>query len=127
MANPSAEDVKKYTTDGLIKFLRKKGYDDQLLEQAGLVIKKNGYYDRFRGRVMFTLKDHRGQVVGFAGRVLDPTVKEAKYINSIPRPHIDAAARNRWHSETNRRSRGTVGVVFGRVEHPAYVLGIVGL
>ena len=45
-----------------------------------------GYYDRFRGRVMFTLKDHRGNVVGFAGRVLDPHPTEAKYINTQETP-----------------------------------------
>lgn len=79
--------------DGLLRFLRKKGYDEQLLETAGLVLrsgegreKSQTYYDRFRGRVMFTLKDHRGNVVGFAGRVLDPSVKEAKYINTSETP-----------------------------------------
>lgn len=35
---------------------------------------------------MFTLKDHRGNVVGFSGRVLDPTAKEAKYINTSETP-----------------------------------------
>lgn len=73
--------------DGLLKYLKKKGYDNQLLETAGLVLRGNrGYYDRFRGRVMFTLKDHRGNVVGFAGRVLDPEIKEAKYINTAETP-----------------------------------------
>jgi DNA primase len=73
--------------DGLYKFLRKKGYDDKLLETAGLIIRGGrGFYDRFRGRVMFTLKDHRGNVVGFAGRVMDPTAKEAKYINTSETP-----------------------------------------
>lgn len=73
--------------DGLLTYLRKKGYDDKLLEIAGLVIPGNrGYYDRFRGRVMFTLKDHRGNVVGFAGRVMDPNAKEAKYINTSETP-----------------------------------------
>ena len=76
-------------------FLKKKGYDAALLEQAGLTISRaasarasasQGYYDRFRGRVMFTLKDHRGNVVGFSGRVLDPTAKEAKYINTSETP-----------------------------------------
>jgi DNA primase len=69
--------------------LKKKGYDAGLLEQAGLAISRSGssgYYDRFRGRVMFTLKDHRGNVVGFSGRVLDPTAKEAKYINTSETP-----------------------------------------
>lgn len=73
--------------DGLLTFLRKKGYDDAVLETAGLVIRGNrGFYDRFRGRVMFTLKDHRGNVVGFSGRVLDPAAKEAKYINTSETP-----------------------------------------
>lgn len=73
--------------DGLLTFLTKKGYDATLLETAGLVIRgSRGYYDRFRGRVMFTLKDHRGNVVGFSGRVLDPNAKEAKYINTSETP-----------------------------------------
>lgn len=79
--------------DGLYKYLLKKGYDEDLMEKAGLVIKRQdardrgqGYYDRFRGRVMFTLKDHRGNVVGFAGRVLNPNEKEAKYINTQETP-----------------------------------------
>ncbi|MBI3955812.1 DNA primase [Candidatus Gottesmanbacteria bacterium] len=67
---------------GLLKYLQKKGYDGELLEKAGLVIPSRNYYDRFRGRVMFTLKDHRGNVVGFSGRLLDPDAKEAKYINT---------------------------------------------
>lgn len=73
--------------DGLLKFLHKKGYDDIILEQAGLVIPSaRGGYDRFRGRVMFTLKDHRGNIVGFSGRVLDSDIKEAKYINTSETP-----------------------------------------
>jgi len=75
------------TWDSVGSFLRKKGYDDRLLETAGLVIRgTRGYYDRFRGRVMFALKDHRGNVVGFSGRVLDSEAKEAKYINTSETP-----------------------------------------
>lgn len=73
--------------DGLSTYLHKKGYDDRLLETAGLTIRGNrGWYDRFRGRVMFTLKDHRGNVVGFSGRVFDKDAKEAKYINTSETP-----------------------------------------
>ncbi len=75
--------------EGVSKFLLKKGFKVDDLEQAGLIIRdrsKNSYYDRFRGRLMFTLKDHRGNVVGFAGRKLpqpkEEDEKEAKYINS---------------------------------------------
>ncbi len=71
--------------DGLISYLhKKKKYRLDLLEQAGLVAKnrQGRYYDRFRGRVIFPLTNHRGQVVGFSGRLLDKDAKEAKYINS---------------------------------------------
>ena len=74
----------------LLPFLRKKGYEEEEIEKAGLVIKPPAtshqpparYYDRFRGRVIFPLKDHRGNIVGFSGRVLGPDVSEAKYINT---------------------------------------------
>lgn len=70
--------------DGLVKYLHhKKKYSFQQLVQAGLVIKRKGrHYDRFRDRLMFPLKNHRGQVVGFSGRSLDPEAKQAKYINT---------------------------------------------
>lgn len=73
--------------DGLLKYLKKKGYDEQVLDAAGLIIpSQRGGYDRFRGRIMFTLKDHRGNIVGFSGRLLDPEAKEAKYINTSETP-----------------------------------------
>lgn len=71
--------------------VNKKKYAPEDLESAGLVIRRqtpddrpqsNNYYDRFRGRVMFPLKDHKGVVVGFSGRTLSSEPTEAKYINS---------------------------------------------
>lgn len=73
--------------EALYQYLKKKKYSDELIEKAGLALRGNrGLYDRFRGRLMFTLRDHRGKVVGFSGRVLDPSVKEAKYINTSETP-----------------------------------------
>lgn len=73
--------------DGLLTYLKKKGYDEKLLDQAGLILlSPRGGYDRFRGRVMFPLKDHRGNIVGFSGRLLDPQAKEAKYVNTSETP-----------------------------------------
>lgn len=66
----------------------KKKYLPEDLEAAGLVIRsEKGFYDRFRGRIMFPLKDHKGVVVGFSGRVISeedpsPSSVQAKYINS---------------------------------------------
>jgi DNA primase len=56
------------------------------LDKAGLISKRSGggYYDKFRGRIMFPLQDSGGKVVGFTGRVLPDLAKESepKYLNS---------------------------------------------
>ena len=72
--------------DGLIKAFSAGEKEQALLEKAGLVIRreKSGYYDRFRGRIMFPIRDHRGRVVGFGGRIIDSG--EPKYLNSPETP-----------------------------------------
>ncbi len=52
------------------------------LEAVGLLFKgERGYGDRFRNRLMFTIRDRRGRIVGFGGRVLDDQ-EQPKYLNS---------------------------------------------
>lgn len=71
--------------DGLVKYLHnKKKFKLDELVNAGLAIRGRGgrYYDRFRDRIIFPLANHRKQIVGFSGRLLNPEAKEAKYINS---------------------------------------------
>lgn len=76
--------------DSTFQALKKKGFSDDDIFQAGLTIRKDrgaGYYDRFRNRIMFPIQDVHGTVVGFSGRVLDSLVDPngpvpAKYINS---------------------------------------------
>lgn len=71
--------------DHLLKYLHhKKKYSLDDIARTGMIIpgKTKRYYDRFRGRIMFPLTNHRGQVVGFSGRVLEKDVKSAKYINT---------------------------------------------
>jgi len=70
----------------VLPFLKKKGYGEEEIEKAGLIIHATRYYDRFRGRIIFTLKDHRENVVGFSGRTLEPDLKGAKYINTPETP-----------------------------------------
>lgn len=74
--------------DNLAKFLAGKKYDQEDIFKAGLVSKSTigNTFDRFRGRLIFALKDPRGNVVGFAGRLLDPEAKEAKYVNTSETP-----------------------------------------
>ena len=73
----------KDSWNNLIFHLRKKGFKDELLLEAGLVStseKKGNQYDRFRNRVMFPVFDYKGKVIGFGGRVLDDS--KPKYLNS---------------------------------------------
>jgi DNA primase len=73
--------------DNVTKFLIKKGFTQEELEQSGLSLPgKRGLYDRFRGRIMFPLKNYRGETIAFAGRLLDKDAKDAKYINSPETP-----------------------------------------
>lgn len=71
--------------DVLSHFLKKKGISVAQMERAGLVIRtERGVMDRFRGRVIFPIKDQRGRVVALGGRVLPAyeTKNTGKYINS---------------------------------------------
>lgn len=85
--------------ESLANFLTKRGYTLSDIATAGLVIGRgagsgSGYYDRFRDRLMFPIKDSRGTILGFAGRLIEQetrngeqeTRKEAKYINSPETP-----------------------------------------
>ncbi|MBN1263449.1 MAG: DNA primase [Candidatus Pacebacteria bacterium] len=74
--------------DGLQKFMvSKKKYRLDKLEEAGLIIRsQRGFYDRFRDRLMFPLRDYQGNICGFAGRVLEKEAKAAKYVNSPETP-----------------------------------------
>ncbi|WP_018952774.1 DNA primase [Thioalkalivibrio sulfidiphilus] len=71
--------------DGLISALSPR-FDDKTLIEAGLAIRKEGgqVYDRFRGRIMFPIRDTRGRVIGFGGRILGKG--EPKYLNSPETP-----------------------------------------
>ena len=70
---------------GLHRRAVKEGFTDRELEEAGLLVRQSGKtYDRFRGRLMFPLVDHRGRVVGFGGRTLKD--ETPKYLNSPEGP-----------------------------------------
>ena len=70
--------------DTTMKHLLDNGFTQQHLEDAGLVIVKDDgkVYDRFRGRVMFPIRDDSGRVVGFSARILGEEKDAPKYINS---------------------------------------------
>ena len=67
--------------DSLYQLLKQKEFNDQTMENAGLInIQNNRPYDLFTYRVMFPLSDLEGRVIGFSGRSVDN--KEPKYYNS---------------------------------------------
>ncbi|HEX7739645.1 MAG TPA: DNA primase [Marmoricola sp.] len=69
--------------DDLLKHLRGKGFTDKELVAAGLVGEGRGLYDRFRGRLMWPIRDTSRDTVGFgARRIFDDDRIEAKYLNT---------------------------------------------
>jgi DNA primase len=74
--------------DDSLRWGKPAGYDESLLEEAGLVVRndRGRIYDRFRDRLIFAIHDEQGQVIGFSARLLDPEVKAAKYVNSPETP-----------------------------------------
>jgi DNA primase len=73
--------------DGLSSFLSSKKIPASDLERLGLVgVNERGRYDFFRDRVMLPVIDRQKRVIGFGGRVLDPEVKDRKYVNSPDSP-----------------------------------------
>ncbi|HYC76047.1 MAG TPA: DNA primase, partial [Planctomycetota bacterium] len=66
----------------LVEYAAKQGVPVDLLERAGLVLKRDGggWYDRFRDRLTFPIRDRQGRVVAFGARSLDGS--EPKYLNS---------------------------------------------
>ena len=69
--------------DSLLKHLIKNGFDEALIEKAGLIIvKDNKKYDRFRNRLMFPIHNITGKVIAFGARQIKEEKKQPKYINS---------------------------------------------
>jgi len=82
--------------DVLLRYLSDKGYSPTDIAEAGLIVEREitsqqaasrGYYDRFRGRIIFPIRDHQGRTIGFGGRILGDGVP--KYLNSPQSPLFD--------------------------------------
>lgn len=93
----------KYSDD-LIRYLKSKGYQEDLIRDAGLcnVDEKHGMYDKFWNRVMFPIQDINHRVIGFGGRVMGDG--KPKYLNS-PETEIFDKSRNLYGLNFARTSR----------------------
>ena len=73
--------------DNLVKHLRGKGFTDNEMITAGLALRGNrGPYDRFRGRIIWPIRDLSGEVVGFGARRIMPDDDGPKYLNTPETP-----------------------------------------
>ncbi len=93
----------KYSDD-LSKYLKSRGYQDELIREAGLcsIDEKRGVYDKFWNRVMFPIQDMNHRVIGFGGRVMGDGTP--KYLNSPETPIFDKS-RNLYGLNFARASR----------------------
>src|SRR5699024_2734082 len=93
-------------------------YEDPLLVESGLVIEADdgGRYDRFRERIMFPIRNVRGQLVGFGGRLI--AKGEPKYLNS-PETRLFQKGRELyglWEARQAIRHESCVVVVEGYMD-----------
>ena len=93
----------KYSDD-LYRYLKTKGYTDEVLLKAGLISadERHGAYDKFWNRVMFPIMDANNRVIGFGGRVMGDG--KPKYLNSPETPVFDKS-RNLYGLHRARISR----------------------
>lgn len=112
----SDETMKKFglgysniTSDDLTKYLKSKGFSDDIIMEAGLASydERYGFHDKFWNRVMFPISDANHKVIGFGGRVMGDA--KPKYLNSQETPVFD-------------KSRNLYGLNFARTSKRPYVI-----
>lgn len=107
----SDETIKKFglgfsnkTSDDLTRYLKQKGYEDKLIQDAGLASfdERYGTHDKFWNRVMYPIQDINHRVIGFGGRVMGDGTP--KYLNS-PETQIFDKSRNLYGLNFARTAR----------------------
>lgn len=105
------------TWDALARHLEGGNFPSKLLEASGLVMAgKKGFYDRFRGRIIFPIRDLTGKLIAFGGRLVDG--EGAKYINS-PENELYSKRRSLYLIDRARRvamERGRTILVEGYMD-----------
>ena len=103
--------------DSLTTFLQHRGIPQAAAEKAGLIAprKGSGFYDRFRGRVIFPIIDLSGEVIGFGGRIIGEG--EPKYLNTPESPIFEKKrVLYNLHSVRNQIRQGGAVVVEGYMD-----------
>lgn len=100
------------TRNTLWEHLKAKSVEDEKIIASGMAIKPDDGgtpFDRFRGRIMFPIRDHRGQAIAFGGRAMDPNAR-AKYLNSPETPLFDKG-RTLYNFQPARQAAGKSGTL----------------
>ncbi|GKY90195.1 DNA primase [Sinisalibacter aestuarii] len=103
------------TRHGLLGYFKDKGVSEELVVDAGLAIKPDSddarfqrdggaAYDRFRGRIIFPIRDARGRAISLGGRALDPNAR-AKYLNG-PETELFDKGRSLFNLKNAREAAG---------------------
>ncbi len=104
--------------DFILQRLGKRAEDQAKLDTAGMLVKKDngGYYDRFRNRIMFAIRDPRGKTIAFGGRVMGQG--EPKYLNSPETPifHKGRELYGLFEAKQHSRTLDTIIVVEGYMD-----------
>jgi DNA primase len=123
------------TWQALGDYLARQGWREADLLKAGLVSEREsgGSYDRFRGRIVYPIRDARGHVCGFGARVLDESLP--KYLNTPQTPvfdkggvlyGIDLAREAIRRSETAVLVEGYMDVLMAHQAGQKNVVGVMG-
>lgn len=107
------------TWDGLLSAVGTSPSLQKEMLRAGLLSEKkdgNGYFDRFRGRIMFPIRDVKGDFLGFGGRVMDETLP--KYLNTSETPVFNKSVTlyGLFQGKKEIKDRGLVIVVEGYMD-----------
>ena len=101
--------------NNILRYFSREGISLINVEKAGLIIKNNNarYYDRFRDRIIFPIKNRSGEVIGFGGRVLDDSLP--KYLNSPETSlyHKSKSLYGFYQSQNNCRKEKKIFIVEG--------------
>jgi DNA primase len=105
--------------EAIIQFFKAKGRSENQLRDAGLVAEREdgSIYDKFRHRIIFPIRDGRGRMAGFGGRILDPN-ELPKFLNSPQTPVFDKSALlyGLEHARTPIRALDQVVIVEGYLD-----------
>jgi len=107
------------STGGLTRVFQRQGVEEALLEESGLCLRRNegnGFFDRFRNRLMFPIWNESGKVIAFGGRTLGED--QPKYLNSPETPiyRKSHVLYNLHHAREGARKSGRMVLVEGYMD-----------